>query len=196
MSFSSPVVIEASDLRAVFEQRGDRWHHRLEVQWGNDWIEVLRSVEGSENEPWPPSPALQEIHIQYRPTDGPVVFGVGKSGRNHWSLSCQRCWRSQRELGFSYACRTRDEFQRVGNTYLVVPEAKFVTYGGLHAVGPQAGCWIQTQDHDSVAVGDDQRVRIDLFPSLKLPDRVVPETLRWNYTIQPTDSRILTKREG
>jgi len=36
---------------------------------------------------WPASPPLQEVHVEQRGEDGPVVLAVGRSGRSHWSLS-------------------------------------------------------------------------------------------------------------
>src|SRR5512145_957858 len=96
-------AIECGDLRVVFRWRGDRYGHTVKRRIDGVWRPLLESIEGTADDDWPLSPALQSLHIERRP-NGPVALLVGQAGSSHWSASVeadQNC----SALIFDLACR-------------------------------------------------------------------------------------------
>jgi hypothetical protein len=112
---SSDVVLTCGRLRVVFDQLSDRTGHRIEVLRNDAWISVLESVEGSADDDWPKSPALQTVHVEARPT-GSVALLVGMAGKSHWSASVAADEASGRVV-FDVACRVAREPEWLGTTY-------------------------------------------------------------------------------
>lgn len=70
-----------------FEHLGDRYGHR--IFWRDaegDELLLLESVEGIAGDVAPPSPPLQQLHLQ-NIGGQPVALAVGMAGRLHWSSS-------------------------------------------------------------------------------------------------------------
>jgi len=64
----------------------DRWQHRWVVDIDGQIVPLLTSEEGDDSQNWPPSPPLQELdHLSV--SAGPAIFGVGRGGVAHWSVS-------------------------------------------------------------------------------------------------------------
>ena len=65
----------ASELRLQFDKSGDRWGHRWQLVDANGQAtDVLTSAEGSDQDTFPASSALQEINLHELPT-GPAILG-------------------------------------------------------------------------------------------------------------------------
>jgi hypothetical protein len=108
-------AIERGDLRVVFRWRGDRYGHTIERLIDGNWWPLLESIEGTADDDWPPSPVLQSLHIERRPS-GPVALLVGQAGSSHWSASVEADW-DRSELVFDVACRVTRCDSQVGSTY-------------------------------------------------------------------------------
>lgn len=96
----------------VFEWVDDRYRHA----WRLGDMELLSSAEGHSGCTWPSSPPLQQIHLQSFGDGREVVFGVGMSGRGHWSASFTlvpdlRCWIVE------LACRSSTKPENLASTY-------------------------------------------------------------------------------
>ena len=96
----------------AFEWAEDRYCH----VWRLGDVELLRSTEGNSGCTWPESPPLQQIHLQSFGDGREVVFGVGMSGRGHWSASFTlvpdlRCWIVE------LACRSTTKPENLASTY-------------------------------------------------------------------------------
>lgn len=79
---------ESGSLQIRFEWRQDRYAHA--VRWHSESGEVFeaRSVEGSSDQDWPASPALQQLSTET--IEGvPTILGVGCAGSSHFSVSVQ-----------------------------------------------------------------------------------------------------------
>ena len=79
--------------RLEFNWQGDRYQHR----WLFEDEVLITSLESDGTIVWPESPPLQQIHHQSFGDGREVLFGVGMSGRGHWSASFTlvpelRCW--------------------------------------------------------------------------------------------------------
>lgn len=72
----------------AFAWLGDRYQHTWRYE-GTDKSSttLIASIESDGTSLWPVSPPLQQIHQQAFDDGREVIFGVGMSGRGHWSAS-------------------------------------------------------------------------------------------------------------
>lgn len=122
---SAEQVLSAVDdagrgLRVVFERRGDRFAHRVELCVGGRSQLLLRSIEGDDSELWPPSPPLQQLSVEER-ADGDVALLVGMAGKSHWSASIA-VERAARRIVYDVACRVRETPVRLGTIFMLADE--------------------------------------------------------------------------
>ncbi len=89
---------------------------------------LVNSVEGSAEQPWPPSPPLQQAHCESRPGGQQVALLVGLAGRSHWSLAITLDPQSDC-VTWEAACRLQEEPEWLGSTYQIAPEAELVVGG-------------------------------------------------------------------
>lgn len=114
----TPEAIElaAGTTLVVFTRSGDRWEHEVRLADGSVW----RSVEGPAGEAgdprWPASPPVVELSM-VRTAAEPVLLGVGKAGRSHFSLSVSACRAEPDTLVFDLACRIQKPATWLGSTY-------------------------------------------------------------------------------
>jgi hypothetical protein len=162
--------LDCDDLRVIFDWSGDRFGHRVERRVAGEWRLVLETVEGSADEVWPPSPALQSLHIEHREA-GPVALLVGKSGTSHWSASVELL-DSRTGFQIDIACRVQTAPGRLGSVYQVAgsPDWSLVK---VAAPQQQAICNLIEQ-HRSKS----WHVRPFIDSSCGFPC-----TIRWRYTI-------------
>ncbi len=121
-----PLQIDGGPLGQLqFHWQDDRYQH----QWLSDSGDLLlQSIETKA--PWPASPPLQQIHQQSFPDGRDVIFGVGMSGRGHWSASFTlvpdlNCWIVE------LACRSPVAPEVLGSTYELPPEWKQADANGI-----------------------------------------------------------------
>lgn len=162
-------ALSCGPLRLVFQRIADRWQHRLE------WSEasaarpaprvtapsdephgrlVLSSLEGGPLDDWPPSPPLQELHLEERGSIQPVALLVGMAGASHWSLGVE-CAPQGDALLLDVACRAARPPAWLGSRYQLGPRMASRRRG--------ADSWI-------VASDDDRACRLELSVSLAVDD--------------------------
>jgi hypothetical protein len=97
-----------------FYLAGDRVAHRVVIQDGDRRLQ-WDSVEGDDQQNWPPSPALQSVSIE--PIEGRnVALLVGMAGKSHWSMSVD-IDPTRRSIRFDVACRISTVAESLGSTY-------------------------------------------------------------------------------
>ncbi len=175
------VVLGDGALRIVFQQRGDRFGHRIAIANPSGLITLLESVESAAEVAWPHSPPLQELEVEPRGGNQKVSLLVGMAGTSHWSASVEV---DANSLRFDIACRTRDATARLGSTYLVAD--------GILAQQDHGTVLIQTRDA-RVAVKlsshADVSTQFILLDNRRLwigPDVEIdktPTTVRWKYSL-------------
>jgi hypothetical protein len=110
-----PMRLDAGKLgRLEFFWTGDRYHHTWSP--ADAPAPALKSIESDANAVWPVSPPLQQVHLQSFDDGREVIFGVGMSGRGHWSASFTMvpdlsCWIVE------FACRSPLIPEHLGNHY-------------------------------------------------------------------------------
>ena len=98
------VYLSAGALRVRYSKVRDRLSHTIGIVDGDIYLPLLESIEGSEEEPWPASPPMQQMVEEcFTPGASPVLLGVGLSGNGHWSTAIE----SQKNhlLKFDIACK-------------------------------------------------------------------------------------------
>lgn len=156
-------VLEAAGLRAVFVRRGDRFAHRIEVrdEQSQAWGAALESREGTDEEPWPPSPPFQQLHVEHR-KEGDVVLLVGMAGRSHWSAAVDVS-PDGRALRFDVAVRVQSSDESLGSGYDVMDARAAARIGARAALG----------------VADGVNFRFEPEPR----DGTLPATICWRYSL-------------
>src|SRR5436853_5119442 len=94
MSQVSPTSLETHNatgrgLRVAFTRVKDRFAHTVWLLEGDAATPLWASVEGSDADDWPASPALQQLSIETLPDGRRVALLVGMAGTSHWSLSVE-----------------------------------------------------------------------------------------------------------
>jgi hypothetical protein len=154
--------LRAGRLAVVFRRRGDRIGHR--IVFVGDTVEqlLLESVEGTPDEPWPASPALQEGRIETTGGRNAAML-VGMAGKSHWSVSIEAD--AQREsLLFDVACRIKLGGGQLASAYLRVD------MNGV-SLSPVENCRLRQ-------LAD----RLVLEPELVADE--LPATVRWRNRVQ------------
>jgi hypothetical protein len=167
------VLVASENLRLVFDRRGDRWGHRIELLRDGATISTLSSIEGAATDDWPPSPPFQTLDIQAFPGKGQIALLVGKAGSSHWSAAIEAD-PAAGVLNFDIACRFGNEPRLLGSIYAIVGEVSnsISCLPRINLPEIADGCR-RTVD----ATGD--RLTIRILP----PPGPLPQTVRWQYIV-------------
>lgn len=110
----------AADLRVEFFWQTDRYAHRLVA---SDGATLLTSIEGTDEDIWPPSPPLQQLSVEELRPGTEVMLLVGMAGKSHWSVSIEPQADSAGFI-FDVACRLREPARWVGSSYRIANSAQ------------------------------------------------------------------------
>ena len=176
---------DATGLRTSMEMRGDRFVHVVDWFAGEQSFRLLESVEGTDEDLWPPSPALQQLSIEQRTQSRQVGLMVGMAGNSHWSMSIEND-NVDRSLVFDVACRVADEQAgALGTTYRCTVPVTIVDPIQKIAELSIAGrtCRIKIE---STGRGELDELEIDgnlikITPTEMPPSW--PATVRWKYRL-------------
>ncbi|MFO0899820.1 MAG: hypothetical protein U0836_20510 [Pirellulales bacterium] len=168
-------------MQVGFTWLADRFSHWIAVREGAGWRRLLESVEGEGEAPWPPSPALQELHVETRGDHSVVALLVGRAGPAHWSLSLELAEQSSggSRLSYDLACRVGAAPGWLGSTYRLAQGVRAERAGEGLQLAWAGGCaelefpHSQWQAHDGALVIE----RVD-------DPRRWPATVRWGFTLR------------
>lgn len=183
---SQPVELSIAGWRLSFTRRADRFAHQIAVAEGAGWRRLLASHEGEGAEPWPPSPPLQELHIEPRGDQHTVALLVGRAGPGHWSLSLELDGRRAHacRLIYDVACRVGAAPGWLGTCYRLAdevscrvegPDCRLLWPGGaatLRRLGPPGGPALNWRAENGV-----------IFLDAPAPGPSWPATERWGYEL-------------
>ena len=77
-----------SSLFVASTQVADRHAHEIGFYDAGSRHSLLTSIEGTDQQDWPASPALQQVYQQHVDSD-PVILAVGMAGNSHFSMSAK-----------------------------------------------------------------------------------------------------------
>jgi hypothetical protein len=164
----------------TFRWQHDRFGHTIELVHGQQVDRLLDSVEGTPSDNWPPSPPLQQLHVETRDTNR-VGLLVGMAGKNYWSMSVE-VDAELKGLFFDVACRVSASSARLATTYSIANAAggKVIFEDGIMYRDENRG-WGLTVFRDGAP--DHARVRVDERELTILPSVGDSTTVRWKYCV-------------
>ncbi len=113
------VCLSSGALSVRYSKLRDRLSHTIGIGVGDDYLPLLESIEGSEEQPWPESPPMQQMVKEcFTPGTSPVLLGVGMSGNGHWSTAIKSPHDEQ--LKFDIACKNSKSSTFLGSQYRVL----------------------------------------------------------------------------
>ena len=183
---NEPILLTGGGLQIRFQLVGDRIAHTIAAIDGDRIVPLAASHEGTPDEEWPPSPAIQEIN--QLPGENQIAMLMGQTTQGYWSVTVEL----DAEAGwvvFDVACRVKS---------LRPSEVPTLSSGYRTMVAPTkaSGQQIQLALGDAVVdietlsieetTGKDVDLMVDgegfcLCPR-ELPTEV-PQTLRWRYAV-------------
>jgi hypothetical protein len=167
-------------LRAVFARAGDRFGHTIGWWTGKRFEPLLESIEGDAAQAWPPSPALQQLHLEARGEKRRVALLVGMAGRSHWSLSVEAA-EAPMALLFDAACRISGGAHSLGSRYRALR-------GTWHMEAPNTALLATSHAEPAIVVeamsgvltADDSCRELSILPAMGEAER----TVRWKYWVK------------
>jgi hypothetical protein len=99
-----------------FQREADRYAHAIIVLQGDQPIYRATSQEGTSQDLWPASPALQQLSLQRVVGNRQAALLVGMAGKSHYSLSVTADEELQ-QITFDAACNYKSEPEFLGSTY-------------------------------------------------------------------------------
>ena len=112
------VSLSSGELTVRYFKLGDRVAHAIGLVRDDAFVPILESIEGSELEPWPVSPPMQEmVEESFTPDASPVLLGVGLSGNGHWSTAVEA--KDGPLLKFDIACKNSKSSSSLGSEYRI-----------------------------------------------------------------------------
>lgn len=170
-------------LRLRFLWIGDRFAHRIEMTADGvaGHATPVTSVEGSPDDDWPSSPAIQQLSVE---TIGKatLLMGVGGSGTSHFSVAVSSIKSDAGRCGFHFDWAAR--LSKAGQLRLQQSSDEEPSLLGTAYHG--AGVIVQPQPTASLA----PRSLADAF-------RVIPavgpgeRTARWSYVIMAANAKTI-----
>ncbi len=176
---AEPLTLDGGKLgELAFEWREDRYRHC----WRLGDTELLTSSEGTSGCTWPASPPLQQIHLQSFGDGREVVFGVGMSGRGHWSASFTlvpdlRCWIVE------LACRSTAKPENLSSTYQLPSGWAAASGGSWELPVGEVVARLEPIQPTTLATRDDQLLRLQ---PASIAD-ATPSTTQWAFRLRVSE---------
>ncbi len=157
--------------------------HRIALVVGSELHELLASVEGDDQEVFPPSPPMQQWALTELGGGRQAALLMGMAGRSHWSLSVEPGM-PEPLIRFDVACRTsavdrpalRSVYQML-RPWQRSPDAQaaLVSVDGYHCLLRP----VRLPDADGPPVLGVERDQLAIFP----PKITNSSTHRWQYEL-------------
>ena len=176
------ISLSAGALSVRYSKLRDRLSHTIGIVVKDSFIPFMESIEGSEEEPWPASPPMQQMVQEcFTPGASPVLLGVGLSGNGHWSTAIET--HGAGRLKFDIACKNSKSSTWFGSQYRLLPpiqtEIRPNSIGFFLAPARIELCMaIGRLDYSD----SDQRIRVS---PISEPNSI--QTHRWCYEISVTN---------
>jgi hypothetical protein len=186
-TMSNQLSIATPNLKVVFAksaEESDRWSHRVVLCNGDAETVLLTSVEGDDQQTWPPSAPLQDISHHDLP-GGEAVLGVGMAGKSHWSASVSVI--QDNAIFFDMACLIKQSGAAVGSQYRAQP--------GVHVAPHGDDVFLEVGDQKIVIQpfrneGQQTQVTLDATNVSIAPDinlATVTGSVRWCFHVRLVD---------
>lgn len=168
-------------LRVTFTWDEDRFGHEIACLEGRSVTVCLRAELGTQQDPWPASPALQQLSLEELQPGRPRALLLGMAGKSHWSQSVEAD-AATASLTFDVACRVQRQPRWLGSSYRTLHD----DWGssareGRIAVG--AGVELSVEPAADSLPSRIERAGDLLVIAAGLRTLRFPSTVRWKYRI-------------
>ncbi len=182
----SPTILDSVDalgngIRIAFAWNEDRFAHSIHLLRDGRSLELLASLEGSDQQQWPPSPPLQQLCVEDHQSNGPVALLVGMAGKSHWSASVEARTDSTRVV-FDMACRFQADPAKLGSTYRANGPFRLGTARHVDFDLEGERCRMTLLEADGLARAGFESVEGGLRIAYR-PENGTPTTARWKYEV-------------
>lgn len=169
-------------LRVTFIWDDDRYGHEIACLDGRSVTVCLAAEAGREQDPWPASPALQQLSFHEVEPGRRGALLVGMAGKSHWSQSVELDADTV-SLTFDVACRVQAQPQWLGSSYRTrdgvwagpTPEGRIATAARVELnVEPAAN-----SPPSRIEIAGGKLVIATDWRTLR-----IPSTIRWKYRIK------------
>lgn len=167
--------IESGPVAVEFVRRQDRFAHAVHLLRDGLWQPALISCEGDSEAAWPPSPPLQELHVEARGGLACALL-VGRCGTAFWSAACEAL--PGGGIRWDVACRVQQPPGLLGSTYAPADNAPQTDA----ILADFAARWVRCADDPPTQAHlvSGAATCLQLIPSELGP---LPATIRWQYTL-------------
>ncbi len=162
--------------------QSDRFHTNISLVTNHEVRRILSSQEGNGQQPWPPSPPLQECLV-HELNERNVILATGMAGKTHWSVSVE-AGDNPTKLTWDVACRTGSSDFDLMSSYslhdLVNPEIRETD---LHITRDGINLRLSSVKVDGCAglIELDKNRLLTIRPNPGSP--ALPCTFRWKYEL-------------
>lgn len=182
-----PVILSGGGLQVRFQFVGDRFVHSIAAvnQEGNgeeQLVPLAASLEGTPEEEWPASPAIQEIN--QLPGENQTAMLMGQTVQGYWSVAVELDAAANQAV-FDVACRVKSSPTLSSGYRTVVAPSESAGGPVQLAVGSvvveielQATGDVSAQDQQLAVNSDGFRLVPGVLPS------EYPDTVRWRYAVR------------
>ena len=176
--------LRAGDLSVRFAWQGDRFGHELGVIASETFLPIARSMEGTPEDDWPESPALQSLDLNSGPAPNSLALLVGMAGKSHWSASVEV---HGEELRFDVACRLhRQDLGLLGSAYVALGQPRLhdqctVRIARAGTAAKSAGILISLDERFPDTRWEVAGDRLRVLPVAAATQ--VAQTVRWGYRV-------------
>ena len=176
--------LRAGELAVRFPWRGDRFGHEIGLVRGDKFVPIVCALEGTAQDDWPASPALQSLDLNSGPVPNSLALLVGMAGKSHWSASVEV---HGAELRFDVACRLRPhDLGLLGSTYVALGQTRLqdqrtarIALAGSAAKSAEILISLDEQFPDTRWEFAGDRLRV--APAAAATK--VAQTVRWGYRV-------------
>ncbi len=177
---SLPLVLKCGPLEISFVRQQDRIAHA--VRFHDQSLPFMQSAEGSDQDDWPASPALRDLHLESRPDGRQVILLVGMAGTSHWSASFE-IDSAKATIVADIACRVHQPPSALGSNYSAAAGVWSVTK--QVAVAKNTDCTamavLSVETAGSELHSSPSGLRIS--PTLTCDQSAYPRTIQWHYRL-------------
>jgi hypothetical protein len=169
-------------LQVTFSKDGDRFVHDIADVFPNGSAVLLAVDLGREFDPWPRSPALQQLSLD-RLSDGRrIALLVGMAGTSHWSVSVEP---QDAPLGFCFdvACRMQRTPQWLGSSYRAHQPIEVISATAVRLVAGGVWCCVVSEASDRTCLSTFEVAGHQLAIAPRSRPSDLPGTARWKYRI-------------
>ena len=144
---------------------------------------ILASIEGAENQPWPPSPPLQ--HAQLLSNQPHTILATGMANTTHWSASIEAD-PAQRRITWDVACRCKQRPEFLGCQFRVGPGLAVEPSGqalNIHGGGREYQLIPAAAPAESAVFCEETALGTKIVIRPASPNMEYPGTSRWKFQL-------------